>query len=138
MKATLRADLVHQRQLEVNRERTISFMGEDLRVYGTPYMVLDVEQTCRALLMEHHEPGEDSVGARVEIEHLRPSLLGQTVTVTVRVLEVELPRVQFEVEVRDELELVGRARHTRFVVDRDVQAGRLQRKAIKVGLAKQG
>lgn len=132
MKDSLKAGVSHEEKIEIDKDRTISFMGDDLRVYATPRMVLDVEYTCRELLLQHHDAGEDSVGARVEIDHLGPTLLGQTVTVTAEVTEVEGPRVVFDVNVHDELDHVGRARHIRFVVDTEKQGGRLAKKKARL------
>jgi fluoroacetyl-CoA thioesterase len=132
MKPSLEGGSTHSQKLTVDTPRTIAFMGEALRVYSTPSMTLDVEQTCRQLLLPHHDAGEDSVGARVEIDHLGPTLLGQTVTIEARVVELALPRVTFEVEVKDELDTVGRARHIRFVVDTARQAERLAKKAARI------
>lgn len=137
MKSTLAVGTTFVATIPIDKPRTISFMGEELRVYGTPYMVLDCEQTCRQLLSQHHDVGEDSVGARVEIDHLAPTLLGQTVTVTARVTELALPRVLFEIEVKDEIDTVGRTKHTRFVVDHAKQGERLKKKAEKVKAAKE-
>jgi fluoroacetyl-CoA thioesterase len=136
VKSTLTVGTTFVATIAIDKPRTISFMGEELRVYGTPYMVLDCEQTCRQLLLQHHDAGEDSVGARVEIDHLAPTLLGQTVTVTARVTEVALPRVQFELEVKDEIDVCGRTKHTRFIVDHTKQGERLKKKAAKVQAAK--
>jgi predicted thioesterase len=136
MKSTLTAGTAHTNTILIDTPRTISFMGEELRVYSTPSMVMDCEITCRQLLLAHRDDGEDSVGARVEIDHLGPTLLGQTVTVTAKVVEVALPRVSFEVEVKDEIDTVGRAKHIRFVVDHAKQGERLKRKAEKVKAAK--
>jgi len=111
-------------------------MGDDLRVYATPSMCLDIEHCCRNLLLAHHDAGEDSVGARVEIDHLGPTLIGQTVTVTAKVAELALPRVVFEIEVRDDIDLVGKSKHVRFVVDMAKQGERLRKKAAKVQAAK--
>ncbi|MBL8662946.1 MAG: hypothetical protein JNM29_08975 [Candidatus Odyssella sp.] len=111
-------------------------MGDELRVYATPRMCLDIEHTCRNLLVLHHDAGEDSVGARIEIDHLGPTMVGQTVTVTAKVVELALPRVVFEVEVKDEIDTVGKAKHIRFVVDMAKQGERLKRKADKVKAAK--
>jgi predicted thioesterase len=72
----------------------------------------------------------------VEIDHLGPSLVGQSVAITARVTELALPRVSFEVEVKDEIDTVGRAKHIRFVVDKAKQGERLKRKAEKVKAAK--
>ena len=132
MKDTLKPGVVHEEKIAIDAERTISFMGEDLRVYATPRMVQDIEHTCRKLLLSHHDDGEDSVGARVEIDHLGPTLIGQNVTVRAEVVEVEGPRVLFEAAVHDELDHVGRARHVRFVVDREKQGGRLAKKKARL------
>ena len=132
MKDTLKAGVVHEEKIGIDTERTIAFMGDDLRVYATPRMVQDIEHTCRQLLLPHHDAGEDSVGARVEIDHLGPTLIGQSVTVGAEVVEVEGPRVVFEVNVHDELDQVGRARHIRFVIDKAKQGGRLAKKKARL------
>lgn len=132
MKESLKAGVVHEEKIEIDKSRTIAFMGDDLRVYATPLMVRDIEHTCRELLLPHHEAGEDSVGARVEIDHLGPTLIGQSVTVRAEVVEVEGPRVVFEVNVHDELDHVGRSRHIRFVIDKAKQGGRLAKKKARL------
>lgn len=119
----------------VDKERTIGFMGDDLRVYATPSMLLDIERTCRDFLVEHVKDGEDSVGARVELDHLGPTLLGMWIEVKATIAAVEGPRVVFDVEVRDALDLVGKARHVRFVVDKARQKQRLEAKAAKAKAA---
>lgn len=136
MKDTLKPGVSHTETYVIDEPRTIEFMGDELRVYATPSMVLDVERTCRQLLLKFHDAGEDSVGARVEIDHLGPTLIGQTVTVTATVAEVEGPRVTFDVEISDDLDKVGRAKHIRFVVDKKKQGGRLEKK--KARLAERG
>lgn len=135
MKNTLTVGTTYVNKVQIDVPRTISFMGEELRVYSTPSMVLDCELTSRTLLLGHHDAGEDSVGARVEIDHLGPSLLGQTVTITAKVVELALPKVSFEIEVRDEIDAVGRAKHVRFVVDHAKQGERLKKKAERVKAA---
>jgi predicted thioesterase len=133
MKAGLEQGLSRTRRVEIDNERTIGFMGDALRVYATPSMVLDIERTCRTFLEEFLEEGENSVGARVEVDHLGPTLNGMWVDVAATVASVEGRKVVFEVEVRDALDLVGRAKHIRFVVDLEKQRQRLEAKAAKVG-----
>ena len=48
----------------VDDRRAIAFMGPELRVYGTPSMIEDMEMACRNLLLESLPEGEDSVGTR--------------------------------------------------------------------------
>ena len=128
MKPTLAAGLTASRTFTVDRERTIDFMGEDARVYATPMLVRDIEVTCRDLLLEHLEPGEDSVGTRVEIDHLAPTLLGMSVTVRATIVEAKGRAVAFAIEAKDDKEAVCRGRHSRFVVDVEQTRQRLKQK----------
>jgi predicted thioesterase len=120
------------KRYEIDKDRTIGFMGEHLRVYATPLMVKDVENACRDLLSNYLEDTENTVGARVEIDHLGPTLIGMWVDVVVRITGIEGRRINFDVEVRDELDAVGKAKHTRFVVELSKQKERLEAKALAV------
>lgn len=132
MKDTLKPGVSHTSRFTVDKDRTIGFMGDDLRVYSTPMLVRDMEATCRDLLMQHAEGDEDSVGAHVAVDHMAATLLGMPVEVTAKVVEVEGPRITFEVEAKDPLDLAGKARHVRFVINKAKQAERLRKKAEKV------
>jgi fluoroacetyl-CoA thioesterase len=103
-------------ELVIDRERTIAFMGEELRVYATPEIVWDAEMLCRDLLLQHLEPGHDSVGTRVEIDHLAAGLPGSRVRIEATVAEVAGRRVTFEFQVRDGMELIAAGRHQRVAV----------------------
>jgi len=131
MKSSLVAGLAIVRELIVDRERTIGFMGEAARVYATPMMVRDIEMTCRELLLEHLDPGEDSVGTRVEIDHLAATLLGMTVRIEAKVTEVKGRAVTFEVSAHDGIDQCARCKHARFVVDLKKAEERLAAKAQK-------
>ena len=117
MKPTLTPGLTVEVCHTVDDVRAISFMGDDLRVYATPCIVHDLEYACRDLILEHLEEGQDSVGARVEIEHLKPTPIGFEVRHVITVEEVNSRGVTCSVSVHDDLEKVATARHTRFVVD---------------------
>lgn len=133
MKDSLQPGLETVRRITVDTDRTIGFMGEDLRVYATPSMVQDIERTCKDLLQEHLDDGENSVGARVEIDHLGATLNGMWVEVRSRVVEIDRRRVLFDVEVTDQLgDRVGACRHTRFVVDLAKQKERLDAKRARL------
>jgi predicted thioesterase len=135
MKPTLQPGLTATSKFAVDRERTIDFMGEAARVYATPMLVHDLEMACRNLLLAHLDPGEDSVGTRVEIDHIGATLLGMAVELTVRVAEVAGRAVTFEVEGRDSVEPIVKGRHSRFVVDVAKTAQRLAAKADKARAA---
>src|SRR5215471_6163113 len=131
MKPGLRSGASRVNRITIGPERTISFMGEDARTYATPAMIRDIEYTCRDLIMEHADPGEDSVGMEVAVKHLAPTLLGMTVEITVRVLAVDGRKVSFDVAVKDELDDVGAGTHTRFVVDKAKTFERIKAKAAR-------
>jgi predicted thioesterase len=135
VKATLQAGLRHSAKYEVTRDRTIDFMGEKARVYATPMLVRDVEIACRELLLKHLDAGEDSVGTRVEIDHLAATLMGMTAELDIELVEVKGRAVTFKVEGRDNVEPICRATHMRFVVDVASTEKRLAAKAAKAGLA---
>jgi len=137
-KSTLQTGLSSRVTFEIDRERTIDFMGEAARVYATPMLVRDIEIACRNLLLQHLDAGEDSVGTRVEIDHIGATLLGMPVELTVRVAEVNGRAVVFEVEGRDAVEPIVRGRHSRFVVDVAKTAQRLAAKAQKAKAAPGG
>ena len=131
MKETLRPGVSKTARIVIDKDRTIGFMGEEGRVYGTPYMVMDIEQTCRKLILEHADAGEDSVGTEVSIKHLAPTLLGMTAEITVTVKAVDGRRISFDVSARDELDQICAGTHSRFVVDKAKQVERLKAKAAK-------
>lgn len=135
MKASLAAGITATTKLTVDRERTIDFMGENARVYATPMLVRDIEMACRELLLRHLDPGEDSVGTRIEIDHLAATLMGMPVELTVTVAEVKGRAVTLEVSARDSVDPICRGRHQRFVVDIKTTEQRLAAKAAKAAAA---
>ncbi len=127
--STLEAGTTTERRLIVDKERTISFLGEDLRIYATPRLVDDIEQTCLDYLLTFLDEGENTVGVAVDIRHVGATLLGMSVSIVATVTRVEGRSVTFNVEVRDDVELVATAAHTRVVVNVAKLRSRVQAKA---------
>ena len=135
MKPTLKKDLSLTKSVVVDEARCIGFMGKEGMVYATPRMVSDVEYACRDFLLQHLDPGEDSVGAHVSIDHLAATPLGLKVEISARVIEVDRRKVTFEFSVNDPVEQCGRGKHVRFVVETAKSRERLAAKRAKAGLA---
>jgi fluoroacetyl-CoA thioesterase len=131
MKQSFRPGISKVKRFSVDRDRTISFMGEEGRVYATPSLVRDMEHTCRDLLIEHADEGEDSVGVEVTVRHLAATLPDMEVEITATVKSVEGRRVTFDLEAKDDIEQIGAGGHTRFVVDVAKTLERLKAKAAK-------
>jgi len=121
------------RRIEVDTARTIDFMGEENRVYATPELIRDIELTCRDLLLEHVDSGQDSVGTRVELDHIAATPLGMWVDVTVTVTDMDGRMVSFAVECRDQVEDVARGVHNRFIVAVEKTAARIAKKRAGIG-----
>ena len=133
MKPTLKPGLAHARKITVDEGRVIGFMGEDCRVYATPRIISDVEYTCRDFLLGHLDPGEDSVGTKVNWEHVGPALLGEEVTVSVKLVQLEGRRATFEATVDAGADAVARGTHERFIVDVHKVRERLMKRKARAG-----
>lgn len=131
MKNSLQPGISRVRRIVVDRDRTISFMGEDGRVYATPELCRDIEQTCREVLLDHTEAGEDSVGFEILVRHTAPTLPGMQVEITATVSAVEGRKVSFDVTARDNVDPIAEGKHLRFIVDREKIYERLRAKAAK-------
>ena len=131
MKATLRAGMSHVGRIIVDRDRSIGFMGEEGRVYRTTDLVRDIEHTCRDLLREHTDPGEDSVGMEIAVRHTAPTLLGMGVEIAATVAAFDGHKIAFAITAKDDVEPIATGTHTRFVVDVEKTHQRLKAKASK-------
>jgi predicted thioesterase len=129
VKPSLTTGLTATKRITVDESRVIAFMGDDCRVYATPRIISDIEYTCRNFLLQHLDPGEDSVGTRVNVEHVGPALLGAEVSIDIKVANVDGRRVTFEATVKDGADDVLRGTHERFVVAVAKVRERLLRKA---------
>ncbi len=103
----------------VGPEHTARAVGSgDLEVLGTPVLLAWCEEaTCDALALD---PGQTSVGTRVEIEHLVASPVGATIIANADIVARDGRLVTFRVEAVDDAgALVGSGEIRRVVVDRD-------------------
>jgi predicted thioesterase len=93
------------------------FENTGVTVLATPVLCHWFESAAVLAIAPQLEQGEASVGTRLTIEHLKATPLGMRVRVESRVVAVEGRRVTFDAQAVDEVELVARSRHERFVVD---------------------
>ena len=101
----------------------IILLGGDPRaaVFSTPNMILLMERAAREAVRPFLEPGEESVGVDVQIQHVGGAGLGASVRGEARVLAIDGRRIQFEVEAFVEDPSTGQRRigqglHTRALV----------------------
>lgn len=132
MSEALAPGLTLTQRINSNRDRTIGLAGDETRVYSTDKVLYDIEMVCRDLLLAHLEPGKDSVGTRVELDHVGTAPLGMWVEITVTLTAVNGAALSFDFLVRDDVEELARGTHNRFVVDVAKIEQRLKAKLAKV------
>jgi fluoroacetyl-CoA thioesterase len=95
------------------------FQNAGVTVLATPVLCHWFESAAVLAVAPQLEPGEATVGTRLSIEHLKATPIGLRVRVTARVVAAAGHRINFEVSAFDDIELVARGTHERFVVDLD-------------------
>ena len=115
---TLAPGLTLTRPLTVDPGRTIDFMGPDLRVDATPSMINDMEHACLDLAVAHLAADQDTVGVRVEVDHLDAVGAGVVVSVSAKIIAIDRRALTFEVAVRAGARLLGAGRHVRMIIDK--------------------
>lgn len=114
----LRTGLAARTSLIVSDDDTaIALRSGAVPVLGTPRVVaLAEEATCRAVV-DALEPGQTTVGMRVQLDHLAPSGVGANVTADATLERVEGRRLTFTVSVNDDHGLIAAGKITRVVVE---------------------
>jgi fluoroacetyl-CoA thioesterase len=114
----------------VGPEHVITFATDGMpAVLSTPNLIGIFERTAREAITPFLEADERSVGVEIELRHLAPTPLGARVSVTARVIHSDGRLVNYQIEARDEHELIARGVHKRAVIRVEQFARRVRRKA---------
>ena len=114
----------------VEMQHCIDFATDGMpAVLSTPNLIGILERTARQAISPFLDPDERSVGVEIELRHLAPSPLGAKVTATARVTGTSGRFVDYQIEARDEHELILRGVHKRAVVRLAILQQRLKSKA---------
>lgn len=106
-------------------ERHCTRRGEH-DILSTPNLVHLIEDAAIEALAPFLAGGEGSVGSKVDIAHVAPTLKGGEVTATATVTEVDGRRVAFAVVAEDANGKVGEGTHERFIINLDKFDARLK------------
>ena len=101
------------------------FGNSGVRVLATPMLVSYFELAAHRLAMRALEPGQGTVGSRVDIRHLAATPIGMRVTFRATLTGRDGRRLLFRVQADDEQEHVGEGTHERFIVDMQRFMGRI-------------
>ena len=99
---------------------TAAAMGSgDLDVFATPAMVALMENAAMTAVAGELPEGATTVGAEMNVTHIKPSGLGAEITATAVLTGVEGRKLTFNVGARDAEGLIGEGIHVRYIVDRE-------------------
>ena len=105
-------------QLTVTAADTALAIGSGtVPVLATPRVIALCEETSVRAVENDLAPGTTTVGMRVQLDHLAPTPVGQTVSCEATLESMAGRRVTFTVSVNDARGLVAAGKITRVVVD---------------------
>ena len=126
----LQAGLTGTAELVVGEEHTAPKIGSGrIRVLGTPVMINLMEAAALDAVERFLPQGHQSLGIELEVSHVAATPVGMAVVATAEVTQVAGNRIDFAVEVHDEVDLIGKAVHRRIVVNVERFDKRVQAKA---------
>ena len=98
---------------------TAAAMGSgDMPVFATPAMVALMENAAMRAVAAELPEGATTVGAEMNVAHIKPSGVGAEIVASAVVTAVEGRKITFNVGARDAEGPIGEGTHVRFVVDR--------------------
>lgn len=101
-------------------ERSAEAIGTgNVPVYATVMMVGLMEKTCLESVLPYLEPGQDTVGTRVDVSHCKATPVGMKVRCESELVEIDPRRLVFRVAAYDEQGLIGEGTHERFIIDKE-------------------
>lgn len=108
------------RSLTVADRHTADSVGSgDVPVLGTPALLALAEGACTAAIADDLPEGQTSVGTWAEIDHERATPVGAAVNAEATLIGHHGRRLEFNVMIRQEDEIVARIRHRRVLVERE-------------------
>ena len=130
MKSRPRIGEVGEQAIPTDLKHAVEFAGNGMpAVVSTPHLVGFLERTARETIAPYLDADERSVGIELDIRHLAPTPVGQTIHCTARVIAVEGSKISFQIEARDAQEVIVRGLHKRAVIRTESFTRRVQAKA---------
>ena len=105
-------------QKQVDPDMTADRWGNTgVFVLATPALVGLLEATCVRAIHNQLEPGWSSVGTHIDLRHLKATPVGDTITLSAEVTQVDGRKITFHVQAEDSGGLAGEGRHERVLID---------------------
>lgn len=117
------------KELTVTNDLLACHVGSGIvQVYATPMMIALMENTACECLNPFLDEGETSVGVMMNTTHDAATPAGMKVRVTAKIIAVDRKKVSFSIIAEDEKDVIGKASHDRFVVNKEKFESKAQSK----------
>lgn len=124
----LKKGLNHCSEVQVNATNTALAMGSgDLSVFATPALAAVMENAAMKAVAIALPEGSTTVGSSIDLSHIKPTAMGDSVKAIAILNEIEGRKLTFEIEAMDSHGLVGKAKHIRYIVDSKMFMNKLKK-----------
>ena len=104
----------------VDRSNVAATVGSgDLEVFATPAMIALMERAASAAVSSELPEGSTTVGTKVDVVHSRATGLGDEVSATAVLQQIDGRRLIFSVSAGDSRSPIGEGTHERVIFDRE-------------------
>ena len=123
----IQLDTVFEESYVVKNEDSAENMGSgDLAVLSTPSLVAFMENAAKNYLNKFLPEEMGSVGSNINIDHIAPTLIGNSITVRGKITEVVKEKIiKFSIEAYEKDKKIGNAEHTRVIINNTKFLGKL-------------
>lgn len=117
-------------ELIVEEKHTAAAFGSgNILVFSTPMMIGLMENAALNCAQKGLEPVESTVGTFVNVKHIAATPVGQKVTATAELIEINDKKLLFKVEAHDALEKIGEGTHGRYIIHAEKFLDKVNRKS---------
>jgi predicted thioesterase len=85
-------------------------------VVATPFLAGFMEKASAELIEPALAPGQQSVGAAMDLKHVAATPLGMPLRIRTEVIALEGKKLTFRLEAWDDVEKIGEATHVRYII----------------------
>ena len=125
MKNSLQTGLTYEFKFKIPESKTVPYLYPESpefqampQVLATGFMVGLFEWTCIQAINPHIDwPREQTVGIDLKLNHIAATPPGLTVTVNVKLEEVEGRKLVFSIVAEDGIDKISEGTHDRFIID---------------------
>jgi len=127
LKKTLKPGIHYEHKFVVPTSKTVPALYPESQefsampeVFATGFLVGFLEWACIKAINPHLDwPKEQTVGTHIDVSHEAATPPGLEIMATVDLVEVDGRKLVFTVEAHDEVDLISKGRHERFVINKE-------------------